>query len=559
MSTFVPVRVGERLRIIRLARADPQQRLIDHRLVEEQRVFEITRRRHYAEGSQYDTDNDDRAIALNLDPLTQRLPEHERKHAYSTQIGESVQFIADQLAEDFSVEAVDATVQEIIDDALRLSGQLSGTDEDDDVSIEDLLEEVLTAGDVAVQLRWDPVEEAVFYDLWESELVEIEWADRDTIEKVILRELEWVEDESMPNGNRERQVEIRTEWTLEERSIPAAGDGEPVVWLECRRRVWWDDDDEDSPREDVWTGYPVIPWRLLRCMKKGLRGQRGSSIVTRQAMEAADRYNANENIGYIIARRNSHSNLAVVGDAANLKLEQVGHLDRDVDDVLTFPNGTDVTSVSFPTSPEMIEHQRAVLAESIYACFGLTRVEPDTIQGLGQISGYALEILNRKTEGTFRKIRRHFVRDLRSLFATTIDVWEALTVDVDWARGVDQDLPTALDEPEQQQAPPWVVLDEDAPRLDQTMEIRLGSGYVVDDVLLREDYSSGLISRRHALRQRGLSDDDIDDIEKEIVAEKSAAAQMITEAMGGESSRFRSSRGSSTGEDPSDTPTGDAE
>lgn len=544
---FVPVRVGERLRIIRTARSAPNQAEIDQKLVEEQRVFGISRRRRYADGSQYQPDNDRHMAELGLDPLTDRMPEHERKHAYSTQIGESVRFIADQLAEDFEIVADDPIVQEIVDAALRLSGQLSGTDDEEDVSIEDLLEDVLTAGDVAVQLRWDPVEQAVFYDLWESEVVEIEWADRDNFERVILRELEWVEDPTRQNES--RQVEIRTEWTLEERSSDTGAtgaDGQALTWLECRRRVFWDD--EEEPREEVWTGEPIIPWKLLRAMKKGLRGQRGESLISWQAMEAADRYNANENAGYIIARRNSHSNLAVTGDAATLKLEQVGHLDKDVDDVIAFPGGTGVEVITLPTDPEMIDHQRSVLAESIYASFGLTRVEPDTIQGLGQISGYALEILNRKTEGTFRKIKRHFVRDLRSLLSATIEMWEAL---VDEEAPEDDDLDTDLIPAPTSDVPGWVGMEF---QLDQRLEIRLGSGYVVDDVLLREDYAAGLISRAEALRKRGYGDDEILEIEREITAEKAAAAASFAESIGGgESGRFGSSRGSSLGQRDSDT------
>ena len=536
---FVPIRVGEKLRIIETTRRAPEQREIDDKLVEDWRVASVVRRRRYVEGEQYDKDNLDKFYELGLSPATDLLPEHEKKHPYSTQIGESVRFIADQLAEEFSVEAADAQVQAVVEAALRLSGQLSGSGDDDDVSIEELIEEILTAGDVPVELRWEPDADgegngAVFYDLWESELVEIDWLDRDTMETVKLREIVWRWD---PKLGQEKQVEERIEWTMQQR---VSEDGE-TVWMECERSVYWDN--EEDPRERSWTGYPMIPWGLLRARRKGLRQHRGDSLITDQVMMAADRYNAIENIGYLIARHNSHSNLAVVGDAASLKMEQAGYIDKDIDDVLGFPGGTGVQVIDLPTDPEMIEHQRRVLAESIYNAFGLTRVEPDTIQGFGQISGYALEILNRKTEGTFRKIKRSLIRDLRSLFNQTLDLYEALSQSQPLTE--DGDTPEVADVPE---VPAWVgELDEDAAEQfpNRAMEIRMGSGYVVDEVLIREDYAADLISRREALRRRGMSNPDIKEIEREIEEEKTAAAARV---VGESASRFAGQAGDTQGQ-----------
>ena len=536
---FVPIRVGEKLRIIETTRRAPQQREIDDKLVEDWRVASVVRRRRYVEGEQYDKDNLDKFYELGLNPATDLLPEHEKKHPYSTQIGESVRFIADQLAEEFSVVAADGQVQDVIEAALRLSGQLSGSGDDDDVSIEELIEEILTAGDVPVELRWEPDADgegngAVFYDLWESELVEIDWLDRDTMEMVKLREIVWRYD---PKLGEEKQVEERTEWSMEQR---VSEDGE-TVWMECERRVFWDN--EEDPQERSWTGWPMIPWALLRARRKGLRQHRGDSLITDQVMMAADRYNAIENIGYLIARHNSHSNLAVVGDAASLKMEQAGYIDKDIDDVLGFPGGTGVQVIDLPTDPEMIEHQRRVLAESIYNAFGLTRVEPDTIQGFGQISGYALEILNRKTEGTFRKIKRSLIRDLRSLFNQTIDLYEALSI----SQPLTED-GSELDVAAEPEIPAWVgALDpEDTEAFpNRQMEIRMGSGYVVDEVLIREDYAGDLISRREALRQRGLSDPDIDQIVREIDEEKTTAAARV---IGESASRFAPQAGDTQGQ-----------
>jgi hypothetical protein len=541
MSAFVPVVIGEKLRIIQMSRSDPHQRDIDQHVAEQFRIAGIGKRRQYVKGEQYDDENYKAMVDQRIDPLTGRLPEHLRLHAYSTQLGESVGFIADQLAESFEVVAEDKTADEVIHAALRLSNQLSGSGDDEDVSVEELFEDAMVAGDVAVELRWDPIEQAVFYDLWEAESVEIEWADRDNMERVILRELIWVTD---PDSGDDRQVLERTEFEMMER---VSETDDEVMWLECQRRVYWDEDEE--PEEVEWTGFPALPWKLLRCSKKGLRGQRGESLISLQAMQAADRYNANEQVAWLIARYNSHSNLAVTGDAALLKMQQDEGADKDVDDILGFPGGTSVTVLKMPTDPQMIEHQRKVLAESIYAAFGLTRIEPDTIEGLGGISGYALEILNRKSEGTFRKIRRHFTRDLRTLFATTLDFYEALFVEPPDL--VDPDSTELVDEPAGSDVPQWVTAEDVDLFPNRRMEIRMGSGYVVDDVLVRDDFTTGLTSRKDALRRRGRSDKEIKRITDEIDDEKQAAAERFS---GGESGRFASVRGSTTGTPGDDDP-----
>lgn len=544
---LVPMVLGEKLRIVNASTLNPNQRQSDKVAEEQFRVLAIVRRRRYVDGEQYDDENLALMGEMRIDPLTGRLPEHVRKHTYSTQIEESVNFVADQLGDAFEIVAEDGTVQDVIDAALQLSPQLSGSGDADDVSLVPVLADAITAGDVVVQLRWDPGEQSVFFDLWESEAVEIEWADRDTPEKVIIREMIWVEN---AEGDDEQKLQI-TVYTVETRT--ASNDAGEVdrIWQECRMRVWWDDQDQESdePRIDVWTGFPFMPFGLIRPRMKGLRAQRGESLIKTQAMDAADRLNANEQAGWLIARYNSSGNLVVVGDAAHLQLEKSGALSTDVGDVVSFPGGTSVEAVKLDSDTQMIEHQLDVLAGQIYATFGLTRVEPDTIQGLGAVSGYALEILNRKTEGTFERIRRNVIRDLRVLFSKTLDLYDAL---------VDEDGPTA-DSPEEAAAiaddgglvPQWAIrltdalgdeVDPDVGRFpNTTIEIRLGSGYIVDDVQVRDDYQARLISRREALRKRGYDDDDIDKIIKEIDEENVAAN-------GTESGRFRTQAGRTTGQ-----------
>lgn len=538
---LVPMRLGEKLRIVLAPTSRPGQRDSDKVEAEQWRIFEIAKRRKYVAGEQYDDENLKALTDAGLDPWRDRLPEHKRKHAYSTQIEESVWFIASQLGDSFEVAATAPAVQDVIDNALQLSSQLSGSGDADDVTVTEVLADALIAGDVPVQLRWDDTEQSVFYDLWEAEAVRIDWIDRDTMGEVGVTEVIWVDDE---HGG-EKQVVQETVYTVETR---VSVDFERV-WRECRKRVWWDDQDRerDDPMLDVWTGYPFMPWGLLRARTKGLRASRGGSAISDQSMAAADRYNAAEQSGWLITRYNSSGNIVVVGDAANLKLERDGVLSTDVGDVLTFPGGTSVEAIKLPTETDLIEHQRAVLAEQIYNTFGLTRVEPDTIQGLGAVSGYALEILNRKTEGTFERIRARFRGDLRVLFSKTLDLYDAL---VDESEPVDDDFDIA--EPDENHTaadggaiPEWAIrltdaqgeeVDPDEGRFPDTeIEIRLGTGYIVDDVQIRDDYQAGLISRREALRKRGYDDEDIAKIEKELSDQQAAT--------GGESGRFSTQAG----------------
>lgn len=498
---LMPVMLNGRIRLVALPDGAGARDMYEAE-EENARRLAILKRREYLAGEQYDDENLRTMSDMGLDPATQRLPEHLRLHAYSVQLKDSLNFLTDQLAGEFAVKADDAGVQEVIDKCLALSDQLSGEDEDDEVSISDVLKDALTAGDVPVYLGWDAVEGSVYLEFWESEQIEFKYEDRTTIERVIREEMIWVPD--LDGG--EKQV---TEKVVYDLGVNSTEDADRV-WFEARRRVFWDD--EDEPREVSWLGVPFIPWGLLRVDKAGLRATRGESVVTDQAMNHADRYNANEQVAWLIARYNSHGNLAVVGDAALLKLEKDERVAKDVADVLKFPGGTNLHQIELPTDPEMIEHQRSVLAEAMYQTFGLTRVEPETLESLGGISGYALEILNRKTEGTFKRIRKNFGRDLRGLLNQVLDMHQAMT------------------ELGEDEVPGWLSLAESEVETlgmfpDRSMSIRMGSGYIVDDVMIRDDFIARLISQQEALRQRGYTDTQI----KKVMDEQAEAQPAVPE------------------------------
>jgi hypothetical protein len=481
---------------------------------EESRIQVVARCRMYYDGTQYDEANLATAKTLFGDNASViRLPEHDRLHAYSVQIQESVDFIADQLTEGFAVNADDQQVQDVVDEVLNAAELLSsGEEEDREYVVEPLVRECLKVGDVAVELRWDPINEVVFPVFWDSEQVQFVNPTGTVVDRVVRTELVWV----FKDGH-DVQVRERVEFSVDVN--PAHGVEEAV------KRTYWDEG--EGPRSEEWLGLPFIPWILLRAHRESLRALRGASLVSTKVMDNADRYDAVEQQAYLIARFNSHGNLAVVGDAASLTLKTEGQIQKDVADVLTFPGGTGIVPITLPTDPAMIEHQRKVTSDAIYQGFGLVRVEPDTIQGLGSISGYALEILNRKTEGTFRRVRRQFRNDFLRFCGMVLDITaykrEAEIVAAPFAEdlGPDTFLPVEAF---------WDV-DPDAVFPNRKMEIRMGSGYVVDDVGIRDDYTANLISRQEALRQRGYDDTDIDKIEQEIKDAAPVEATVVPETV----------------------------
>jgi hypothetical protein len=483
---------------------------------EQARQQGIARRRAYYHGEQFDDENWAAAKACGIDPWTQRMPEHERKHAYSTQIAESVNFIADQLAEGFRLTPAADQVAELVAAVAANTEILNGGDDDEDLVCDELLNEALVTGDVPYEVLWDPINELPFVQFWDAEQVEIDNPYGQHIEQVTRTEVIWVDDPT-PGQDGKKQVTERAVYGLHlnERFV-----------MECRRDTYWDNDPD--PRESRWLGVPMVPWGVLRGNKRGLRGFRGDSIVTSQCMDTADRYNAVEQHSYLIARYNSHGNLVITGDGALLQLKDSSKVSKDVADVLLFPGGTTAVPLTLPTDPQMIEHQRKVCSDAIYASFGLVRVEPDTLSSLGGVSGYALEILNRKSEGTFRRIRRYWRKSWIQWVNLILDVTAysqaapISVLDVETREVAEPDrlaeLGIDFDDPElimPDGLMPVVLFEQVNPLEvypDRNVEVEMASGYIVDNVQIRDDYTAKLITRKQALKQRGYRDDEIQDM-----------------------------------------------
>lgn len=493
-------------------------------LVREQ---EAAKRRLYYSGSQYYAENWNAAIQCGLDPAVQRLPEQDRLHAYSTQISDSVDFICGQLSDGFRLKAKDDKVQAVIDAAVLATEVLNGGDGDDALTVDDVLREGGITGDVPYQVRWDPIEETAFIEFWDNEQVEFDVPYGNTVKRVWLNNYTWAKNEL----GRDVQILERTRYTLQQ-NIRGVEEAFREVFV----------DNEEDPRESEWLGLPFIPWFVLRVDKRSMRGFRGDSLIKTQAMETADRLNSVEQLSYIIARYNSHGNLVIIGDGAAIGLEADGLIHKDVADVLKFPGGTSAQVVTLPTDAQMIKHQREVCADAIYSSFGLTRVEPETIQGMGQLSGYALEILNRKSEGTFRRVRRTFRKDMLRLVNLLLDVTAYKDGGVLAAADGDgaimetfgaSDVRDPLFEIPDDLIPVVIFEDIDPADVypDRVVDIQMPSGYIVDDVAVRDDFTAGMISRSEALRKRGYSDPEIAKIEGEIDDETPPAPETGTSGL----------------------------
>lgn len=526
-QVFVPSSVAGRMTLVSSSvtgTISPE----DAQRVEEEnrRRFGVQRRRLYYSGTQFEEANQVEGADCAPGDPDGRVPEHRRLHAYSTQIQECVDFMSNRLGAGFSIDAADKDVKDTLHDMIKWSDKIFARDEDGDVEAvtDDVLREALIAGDTPVYVGWDPVEETPYLEFWECEAVEFIMANRSTVEKVIRYDVVWAEE---PLTGTLRQVEERVVYEMRPNTVGI---------MECVAETWQGTDEE--PSRTQWLGVGRIPWGLLKADAKGLRSVRGESLITDQAMDTADRYNAVEQTGYLIARYNSHSNVAVIGDAASLKLESDGRVSKDVADVLTFPGGTALQVLSLPTSPEMIEHQREVLAEALHSVFGVTRVDATTIQGLGQVSGYALEILNQKSEATFSRVSRNWRRDWYTLLDLVLDIvaWkrEAVAIAVNPETGdeielaVDEDgviadvqIPEGWTDVEFTDR--WWDVDPAIVFPNRKIKIRVGTGYVVDDVKVRDDFVAELISREEALRKRGYDDPTIKQIIRELDAQADKA------------------------------------
>jgi hypothetical protein len=467
--------------------------------LEKARIRSIEIARAFHDGTQYDVFNEEVRSVEQKSTLAE-VPEHLLKCAYSTQIEEAVAFVASELSKTFEIRALEGgkphdAMQKAIDRVLTASPDLSSGDDPEDVSIADMIEDILVAGDVPVHIRYDRQADTAWWELWDSESVWVktEADNRHQIESVLLTE-NVIDNDSEAS----QQVYVRyTKWYMV--------DG--VCWKKV-----WRDNAEDDPESDDSTGLTMFPWGLVRARKKRMRDVRGYGVVTSRAQRLASRYDGAEMIGFTIARYNSHGNLVVVGDGALALSQGSTTIAKDVADVITFPDATQAFPLKLESDITMIENQRKVVTEALYASIGLVRIDQDNIGGLGGVSGYALEILNRKSDSTLGRIAKQIGRDIKTLMHDTLQLAalaRAANVD-DTPDGENPQIPATGETIDVA-----TLLSSDSPK-PVVIDVTLGTGSVVNDAQIREDYTAGLISRKEALRLRGYGDDEIKKILEEI-------------------------------------------
>lgn len=527
--------------------------------LEEARRGAVQLRRAYYDGRQYDDRNaacrqdmldavggnaEEKAIARAMAFWDAQLPEHLRMHEYSTQIGESVDFVANRLADSARIVMEDAAAQTVIDGATDSSPELAGSPDDDELVLSNVFREALKAGDTPVLVRWNGDDTGTCWpEFWDSEQVELRFADdHSTVLKAIVEQVDWRFLPGSTAGVPEPCV-IRRVWEVLERPTlqevpvdlveaalaggetpaPVVGDG---VQLECAERVYWVKPDKEPVLLDtVWWGVPFLPWWPIRGDRKTLRATRGESLISDQTMKTADRFNAVQHVAWRIARYNSHSRIALTGDAMVVEGNQAKHIRGDVADVSTFPGATNATVLSLPTDPQMIQQQEAVLKAGLYGSMGVQQTDQSSLEGLGGVTGYALEILDQKSNGTFSRVRLQLQRDLKRLVNLILDC-HAYWSQSHAARGQDADTPA------DQVATSYLQVDPASVFAKRGVEIRLGSGQVVDDARIRDDFVVKLISLQEALRKKGYDEPTITKIVGELQAAQEQAAAAQREAFG---------------------------
>jgi hypothetical protein len=270
----------------------------------------------------------------------------------------------------------------------------------------------------------------------------------------------------------------------------------------------YNDSDED-PIEVRLLNIPFIPIIHLVSIKKRVRESFGESLVERLIGDA-DRYNSVNGLEYQIARYNSISHLAIFGeDTARVKGENL-NLGGEATDFWAFPASTDVKPVTLPADITMINSQKETIENHMYRKMGLQRMDIQDFKGIGAPSGYALEIINRKTDGVFTRIQKEMTKGYVEVFDKTMDMQAIM-----------------------ESGKPWYSIDPLKIYPNRTVEFTFGSLFVADKNEIRSDFVAGLVSQKKALSLMGYSETEALEIMDQCQEEKEAAGALEMEGMAG--------------------------
>jgi hypothetical protein len=463
-------------------------------------VIEYARAQEYYAGEQYEKENDELSVSAGYTAANKRMPEHLRKHAYSSHIQEAIDILADMFASGIKFEGPHSVEL----NKWWKAGEMESR-------IDDWFREALITGQSYATPVFDADDDSMDADFWQADEMWPVYRRQNYRELERLYRFEQVDD---IDGQRELvHVFLRRPMLDEDGEVMFRVDVDTETISPVMQIVEYVLDEQLEIYDVVSHAVPdfeVVHGR--GDTRRKVRSSFGDTMITKKVRGTADRFNALGQLGFRVARQNSFATIGVVGDQALLGAgSRDDGIAKDVADVLRFPGGTDLKPITLPTDPRMIESQQRLLEKNLYREFGLTKIDMEDIGGLGTVSGYALEVLNRKDRATHQRVRKNAISAIRTLANRMLDIHAYRMGE---AEGRD-----------------WWDVDPLERYPDRAkIEVVIGSGDIVDAVGDREDYEAGIVSRRFVLRRKGLDKTDIDTIESEVQSEARFQTQLGTEA-----------------------------
>lgn len=437
----------------------------------------------YYDNAQYDKENGAKRNALQKRP-DERLPEHQRKHAYSGVIEEGVDFITDQLMDNLSIEVkTEAELKsgeaddKIPEEQIKFDEIWDASDMD--LEAPDLTREALVSADAYIMIVWDEADQLVKFIPYEATAINPTYSETN-YKKMIMATVY----SSTYSDEEKREMAYREEYVLGQTSEGF----EECIYLKF-------EEDNETPIESKLLNIPFIPIVHLKAIRKKVRKSFGESIV-KKAISDADRYNAVNQLEFLIGRYNSSSHLALFGTESKINPEQL-FLGNEVNDFWSFPNTTEAKVMTLPTDPAMINNQCEKIEKNMYKKLGIQKMDLEDMKGLGAPSGYSLEIMNRKTNGVFTRIQKELTKGYTEVFNKALDMQAIMESGKEW----------------------WDV-DTEKAYPNRTVKFTFGTVFVADSDAIRQDFVAGMISRKRALMQKGLSEQDAMEISEEAEEEK---------------------------------------
>ena len=437
----------------------------------------------YYDNEQYKKDNTNAKLGLSMKE-DERLPEHQRKHAYSGVIEEGIDFITDQLMENLSIEVKTKKEiesgepdEKIPEEQIRFDEMWDGSDMD--LEAPDLTREALVSAESYILLKWDEAKSIVRFLPYEASAIDPIYSSTD-YKKMIMATVY----STVYSQEEKRELTTREQYVL---GLTSEG------YQECIYLKF--EENNEDPIEAKLLNIPFIPIVHLRAIRKKVRKSFGESLV-KKAVDDADRYNAVNQLEFLIGRYNSASHLALFGTESSIKPEQL-LLGTEVNDFWAFPNTTDAKVMTLPTESKMIDNQCEKIEKNMYKKMGIQKMDLEDIKGMGAPSGYSLEIMNRKTDGVFSRIQKELSKGYTLIFNHALDMQAIMESGKEW----------------------WGV-DTLKTFPNRTIKFTFGTVFIADADQIRQDYVAGLVSRKRALIMKGYSEQEALEIVEEADEEK---------------------------------------